>query len=113
MTFKRNGRVREIQAKLERVKSQIQVSNDYKIEDDCLWSETHLVLSEAFEDRLTAAGVQGWDANSEPLGAIWSCMCCAFQLLVRIKRSAPSGDDALPSRVLKETNAAIDTVCYS
>ena len=38
-------------------------------------------------------------------------MRCAFQLLVRIKRWAPSGDGALASRVRKETNAAIDTLC--
>ena len=38
-------------------------------------------------------------------------MCCAFQLLVRIKRSAPSGDDALASCVHNESNAAIDTLC--
>ena len=38
-------------------------------------------------------------------------MCCAFQLLIRINRSAPSCDDALASRVHNETNAAIDTLC--
>ena len=49
---------------------QFPVSNDFEIGDDYLWSEIHLVLSEAFEDRLADAGVQVWDTYLEQLGAI-------------------------------------------
>ena len=110
-TFKRNGRVSEIQSKLERTKVQFPVSNGFEIEDDCLCSEIRLVLSEAFEDRLGDAGVQEWNANSEQLVAVCYCMCCAFQLLVRIKKSARSGGYSLTSRVRKEPIAAIDIRC--
>ena len=69
------------------------------------------MLKDAVEDRLADAGVQERDANWEQLDAIWSCMCCAGQLLVRIMRSAPSDGGASASCVYMERIAAISTLC--
>ena len=65
------------------------------------------MMREAVEDRLANAGVKAVDANLDQLGAIWTFMCCAGQLLVRIMGSAPPGDGASASCVYKETMAAI------
>lgn len=57
-------------------------------------------------------GVQELNANSQTCDAVWSCICCAGQIVAQVMRSAPTTlvGDAFTSHDYKKTMAPIGAI---